>query len=275
MSVLNAPAKSVRFSAAPLVLSDADPDADAGLRAALEIALAGAESAPLSRHWTAMTAARQSRFLAAARGRMPDAVLALEAVWSPHNQAAVVRTCDGLGIGELWRSGRSEFRPDSTVAIGAERWVERREFADATALANAAQRRGLRLLASDLNPAARPLHEFDLTVPVVLLLGNEHDGVSPEARAAADGIFYLPMAGLSQSFNVSVAAAMAGYELRRQRLLRRGQSTLGVRRQREQTGIGLRSSDEIASTRLLRWLADEARRERLEHQLSPAVPSPL
>lgn len=253
---MNGPAKSVRFSAAPLV----PPDADAGLRAALEIALAGAESAHLSRHWTAMTAARQSRFLAAARGRMPDAVLALEAVWSPHNQAAVVRTCDGLGISELWRSGRSEFRPDSTVAIGAERWVERMEFADVAVLANAAHRRGLRLLASDLNPAARPLHEFDLTVPVVLLLGNEHDGISPEARAAADGIFYLPMTGLSQSFNVSVAAAMAGYELRRQR---------------EQTGIGLRSSDEIASARLLRWLADEARRERLEHHLSPLVPSPL
>ena len=249
---MSAPEKAIRFTAAPVVA----PEANAGLRGALEDQLAGAEFAPLSRHWTAMTAARQSRLLAAARDRMAEAVLALEAVWSPHNQAAVVRTCDGLGIGELWRCGRNEFRPDSTVAIGAERWVDREEFANANALAAAARSRGLRLLASDLNPAARPLHDFDLTGPVFLLRGNEHDGISPEARAAADGIFYLPMAGLSQSFNVSVAAAMAGYELRSQRL---------------RSGSGLHSTDDAAGARLLRWLAAEARRERAENDLFPVV----
>ena len=253
---MSSPAKSIRFAAAPVIPSDDD----AGLRAALDKALAGAEFAPLTRHWTAMTAARQSRMLAAARGRMADAVMALEAVWSPHNQAAVVRTCDGLGIGELWRCGRNKFQPDSTVAIGAERWVDRREFADAPALADAARARGLRLLASDLNPAARPLHEFDLTGPVILLLGNEHDGISPEARAAADGIFYLPMTGLSQSFNVSVAAAMAGYELRRQR---------------EKAGIGLHATAADATERLLRWLAEEALRERLDNDLPAIAPTPV
>ncbi len=190
--------------------------------------------------WDGCTQRRKKRLLAAALARLPGAALALESVWNPHNQAAVVRTCDGLGIPELALCGTDPFRPSPTVALGAERWVEIPDFPTVAELSADFRRRGFRLLASDLDPAARPLSGWDLTEPTVLLLGNEHEGVTPAARAAADGLFYLPMTGLVQSYNISVAAAMTGYELRRQR---------------EAAGRALASPEPDALARLDRWLS--------------------
>lgn len=232
MSIANR--KQIRIVAADAPPPPLDPDAQKLLESGLT---------PETRIvWNGLTERRKARLWNAARTRMLGSALALESVWNPHNQAAVIRTCDGLGIPELARCGTEPFAPHSEVAKGAHRWVTRREFPTVTELAADYRARGARLLVSELDPAALPLSEYDLTTPVVLLLGNEHEGISPAAKSAADGLFFLPMTGLVQSYNISVAAAMAGYELRRQR---------------ESAGVGLTSPVDDAITRLLGWLEQD------------------
>jgi tRNA (guanosine-2'-O-)-methyltransferase len=190
---------------------------------------------------------------------MPGALLALDEVSSPHNQAAVLRSADGLGFSAVAISGPTPFAPNPEVALGAEGWVALRRFDDAVALIRALQTEGLQVLASDLDPAARPLSAIDLTGPAVLLFGNEHKGLSAATVAASDGSFFLPMAGFAQSYNVSVAAALGGYELRRQR---------------ESAGRNLRLPDAEAVALIRRWL-DRMAAELTRSRGLGSKPSPL
>lgn len=181
---------------------------------------------------------------------MPGALLALEEVSSPHNQAAVLRSADGLGFTDVAISGPTPFAPNPEVALGAEGWVALRRFADSAAMITALHAEGLQVLASDLDPSARPLSGIDLTRPTALLFGNEHKGLSAATVAAADGAFFLPMTGFAQSYNVSVAAALGGYELRRQR---------------ETAGVNLRLPEAEAVMLIRSWLdrfAAELRQSR-------------
>lgn len=195
--------------------------------------------APQRKSWEGLSERRQARLLTVARDRLPGALLALEEVSSPHNQAAVLRSADGLGFSAIAVSGPTPFAPNPEVALGAEGWVALRRFADSVAMITALHTEGMQVLASDLDPAARPLSAIDLTRPTALLFGNEHKGLSAATLSAADGAFFLPMAGFAQSYNVSVAAALGGYELRRQR---------------ETAGVNLRLPETNAVALIRSWL---------------------
>ncbi len=162
----------------------------------------------------------------------------------------MLRSADGLGFTAVAISGPTPFAPNPEVALGAEGWVALRRFADSIAMITALHAEGMQVLASDLDTAARPLSAIDLTRPTALLLGNEHKGLSAATVAAADGAFFLPMTGFAQSYNVSVAAALGGYELRRQR---------------ETAGVNLRLPEAEAVILIRSWLdrfAAELRQSR-------------
>src|SRR5919106_177882 len=129
--------------------------------------------------------------------RQPDLTVLLENVDVPRNLAAILRSCD---------------------AAGNRKWVpvrKHRTLADALA---ALRVRGLRILAAPPAPGAVPFREVDYTQPIAVLLGNEDNGVSEEALAAADEQVIIPMSGMGTSLNVSVAAALLLFEAQRQRL---------------------------------------------------------
>jgi tRNA (guanosine-2'-O-)-methyltransferase len=96
--------------------------------------------------------------------------------------------------------------------------VDRRKHTSVEKCYGVLRREGYRILATRLEPDAQSLFECDLTGPVALVLGNEHRGVSDEAAKRADGRLYIPMRGMIESLNVSVAAAVLLYETLRQRL---------------------------------------------------------
>lgn len=166
------------------------------------------------------TERRVQRLRSTIERRQPTLHLVLENVHDPHNVSAVLRTCDAVGVGTVHLVYTYEQFPKigRTSSASAWKWtdMERHEsIEDCYARLRAL---GCRIYATDLADRAEPLYGLDLTAPVALVFGNEHRGVSPEASKLADGNLLIPMMGLIQSLNISVACAVTLYEALRQRL---------------------------------------------------------
>jgi tRNA (guanosine-2'-O-)-methyltransferase len=108
--------------------------------------------------------------------------------------------------------------PAEASSASARKWVDTERHKNPALLLAALKARNMRVYATSFSEKARPLAEFDFTLPSAVILGNEHGGVSGELVAIADAELYIPMYGMIQSFNVSVAAALVLYEASRQRL---------------------------------------------------------
>ena len=80
------------------------------------------------------------------------------------------------------------------------------------------RRAGIEILATSCTPESKPLGAYDFTKPTAVIMGNEHSGVPAELNSLVDGEVYIPMYGMIQSFNVSVAAAVILSEASRQRV---------------------------------------------------------
>lgn len=150
--------------------------------------------------------------------RQPDLTVLLEDVQVPRNLAAILRSCDAVGVLEahtVWPGGRLKIsRPASG---GNRKWLPVHKH---RTLAEALERlkdQGLRVLAAHPTPDAVPFREMDYTLPTALLLGNEDNGLTPEALEGADAVVAIPMEGMGTSLNVSVAAALMLFEAQRQR----------------------------------------------------------
>lgn len=165
-----------------------------------------------------MTPARHRRLRAILDRRQADLTVLVEGLSKPHNVAAVLRTCDAVGVFEVHAvsPGRT-FRPSRASSGGTGRYVPVRTHRDLAAAVAELRRRGLAVLAADLVPGAVDFRAVDYTRPTAILLGTELEGVSPEAAELADGAIAIPMVGAAASLNVSVAAAVILYEAQRQR----------------------------------------------------------
>jgi tRNA (guanosine-2'-O-)-methyltransferase len=164
------------------------------------------------------TPKRFHRLRAVLDRRQPDLTVLLEDVQVPRNLAAILRSCDAVGVFEahaVWPGGRLKIsRPASG---GNRKWLPVRKHLTLAAALEHLKDRGLRVLAAHPARGAIPFREIDYTVPTALLLGNEDDGLTDEALAAADAIVTIPMEGMGTSLNVSVAAALLLFEAQRER----------------------------------------------------------
>ncbi|AEV21174.1 RNA methyltransferase [Geobacillus thermoleovorans] len=138
----------------------------------------------------------------------------IEAVDDPHNQAAVLRTAEAFGVQDVHIvTGKAPFSPNRLVTRYADQWLTLHHKPDIkTAIADL-KSQGYQVYASYLGEETIPVSDIDLSQPTALLFGNEHSGVSEEALRLADGTFVIPMYGFVQSFNISVAAALALYDV--------------------------------------------------------------
>lgn len=137
-----------------------------------------------------------------------------EAVDDPHNQAAVLRTAEAFGVQDVYVvAGRALFQPNPLVTRHADKWLTLRQQPDIVTAIQDLQAKGYRVYASYLGEGTLRLCDIDVSQPTALLFGNEHSGVSQEAIRAADATFMIPMYGFVQSFNISVAAALALYDV--------------------------------------------------------------
>ncbi|MEQ1502719.1 MAG: RNA methyltransferase [Myxococcota bacterium] len=140
--------------------------------------------------------------------RLGHVCCALEAVYHRHNVSAILRTCDALGVHRVHLVAADWARVSKGPARGAERWLDLHHQPHTAAGVAAIRAAGYRLYVADLADDAVPPEQIPLDRPVCLWFGAELVGVSPEARAAADGVVTVPMRGMAQSLNVSVAAAV-------------------------------------------------------------------
>lgn len=146
--------------------------------------------------------------------------MVIENIHDPHNVSAILRSCDAAGVKQVQLVYTMEEFPEigKKSSASARKWVEMRKFRSIEACYSQLRTEGFVIFATRLGDNAHSLYELDLTAKVALVFGNEHRGVSDEALKHADGSFQIPMFGMIQSLNVSVACAVTLYEAVRQRL---------------------------------------------------------
>jgi tRNA (guanosine-2'-O-)-methyltransferase len=167
-----------------------------------------------------MTQRRMEKFRRVLAQRQPDLTVVMENIHDPHNVSAVLRSCDAVGVlsVNLLYTVEAFPRIGRKSSSSASKWIERRKFTSVDECYGTLRAEGYRIHATRLTNHASSLYDLDLTRPVALVFGNEHRGVSEEAGEKADGNFHVPMMGMIQSLNVSVAAAVSLYEALRQRV---------------------------------------------------------
>ncbi|MGL4205217.1 MAG: tRNA (guanosine(18)-2'-O)-methyltransferase TrmH [Aeromonadaceae bacterium] len=160
--------------------------------------------------------ARIQRMLAM---RQPDLTVCLEEVHKPHNLAAMIRTCDAVGVHDVHAVWPEKMRMNNHAAKGSHYWVKINRHETLTDALAALRQQGMQLLATHLSDRAVDFRDIDYTRPTAILFGAEKHGISQEALAQADQEIIIPMVGMAQSLNVSVASALILYEAQRQRQL--------------------------------------------------------
>jgi tRNA (guanosine-2'-O-)-methyltransferase len=167
-----------------------------------------------------MTPERESRIRTVLDKRQENLVVVLENVADPHNISAVLRTCDAVGVQDVYvlntRIPRHK-KWGAKSSSSAAGWLTVRQYEDVKECLDAVRRQVDRIYTTHLLADAVSLYEMKLTGRIALVFGNEHSGVSDEIRALSDGNFLIPQVGIIQSLNISVACAVTLYEAFRQK----------------------------------------------------------
>jgi tRNA (guanosine-2'-O-)-methyltransferase len=166
------------------------------------------------------TERRLQRLEQVLRHRQPDMTIVMENIHDPHNVSAVLRSCDAAGVMEVQLIYTDTDFPDigKKSSASAKKWVELRRFRTVNECYKKLHEEGFTIFATHLEEKAVSLFEMNMTKKIAIVVGNEHQGVSAEAAQSADGILQIPMFGMIQSLNVSVATAVILFEIVRQRI---------------------------------------------------------
>jgi tRNA (guanosine-2'-O-)-methyltransferase len=156
-----------------------------------------------------MTPERYRKIRAVLDRRQPDLTVVTDGVHKEHNIAAIVRTCDAVGIQTIHASLPDNLaHAPAEAAMGSQKWVDVVEHDQGTDAMASLQQRGFQVLAAHYSEQALSYRDIDYTRPTALMLGTEKFGVSQEAAEQANAHVYIPMMGMVESFNVSVATAI-------------------------------------------------------------------
>ncbi len=145
--------------------------------------------------------------------------MVMDNIWDPHNVSAVLRSCDAFGVFGVHLYYTTSEWPDlaKKSSASAKKWIQRTRHIDAASMVEDLRGQGMQILRTGFSETAKPVTAFDFTRPTAVILSNEHRGTSPELAELVQDEIYIPMHGMVQSFNVSVAAAIILYEASTQR----------------------------------------------------------
>lgn len=168
------------------------------------------------------TSRRQQRIQSVLARRQTSLTVVLEDIHDPHNASAVLRSCDAVGILDVHLVYVHQAPPRQSfgraTSASAAKWMRLHTWDSIEDCYARLREQEFTILATALDHRSRGLYEVDFTGPTALVFGNERSGVSPEAVDHADGTIYIPMLGMVESLNISVACAVTLYEAMRQRL---------------------------------------------------------
>ncbi len=165
-----------------------------------------------------MLAGRFRRLQMVLDRRQPDLTVLMERVNKPHNFSAILRNCDAVGVLEAHAvPAEGGLTLHHETSGGTSKWVRVHRHPEELVAIRTLQEAGHQVVAAHPDDDAIDFRKVDFTLPTAILLGAELEGVSAEARKAADLAVRIPMVGMAGSLNVSVAAALLLYEAFAQR----------------------------------------------------------
>ena len=152
--------------------------------------------------------------------RQTDLTVVCENIHDPHNVSAILRSCDAVGVNSVHLLYTSESFPrlGKKSSASAKKWLDIKRHKTHQELQKSLKDQNMTIYATCIDANAKSIFEVDWTKPSAVIMGNEHRGVSSEAIAIADQKIFIPMFGMIESLNVSVATAVTLYEACRQRL---------------------------------------------------------
>ena len=167
-----------------------------------------------------MTPERFTRLTEALNNRQPDLTLVTDEVHKDRNLSAIMRNCEAVGIHEIHCViPAGHYRPYRGTARGAWRYVKLNVHKTIAEPLSQLKARGYQLVAAHLCDTAINFRDIDYTLPTAIIMGNEKEGLSAEAQELIDHAITIPMRGMVESFNVSVASGIILSEAQRQREL--------------------------------------------------------
>lgn len=189
-----------------------------------------------------MTPERSKRLHDVLDKRQPGLTVVLENVHDPHNISAVMRTCDAVGIQDIYilntNIGKHK-KWGAKSSSSAAKWLTIHQFTDVKECFAELRKHFDKIYTTHLETDSADLYDLDLSKRVALVFGNEHGGLSAEAIAMADGNFIIPQVGIIKSLNISVACAVTIYEAYRQK---KNAGQYGVRQLQDPAHADLKKS---------------------------------
>lgn len=166
---------------------------------------------------------RQAKIKAVMARRQKNLTVVIEDIYDPHNAAAIWRTCEAYGVGKvhLIFDKQDPFDPKKvgkSSSATANKWLDFETYFNTEECLTNLKKQGFKIVATVLNKQAKNLYEFAWPEKIALLVGNEHSGLSEQAIRLSDYQVYIPMQGMVQSLNLSVATAIFISEIYRCRL---------------------------------------------------------
>ncbi len=168
---------------------------------------------------------RKNRIAQVVKDRSFSVVSVLENIYDRGNASAVMRSCEAMGFQSVHMiEPNDKFKKANRVTKGADKWLDVTTWKSTSQCVKFLKAHNYKIYATHLNAKAVPIEKIDWTEPSAIVLGNEKDGISPEMQELCDQTVIIPMQGFVQSFNISVAAAIALYHIYRARIAKFGQS---------------------------------------------------
>jgi tRNA (guanosine-2'-O-)-methyltransferase len=156
-----------------------------------------------------LTDSRKQRFAEVLAKRTNHFTVAMEDVFQLHNTSAVMRSCEVFGVQTLnvveERYGKSI---DKEIAMGAQKWVDVARYDNMNDCIKTLKSQGYKIIATTPHEDDCLLEDFDVRERSAIFFGTERDGLSAEVINQADGYIKIPMAGFTESLNISVSAAI-------------------------------------------------------------------
>ena len=150
--------------------------------------------------------------------RISDLTVLIENVEKPHNLSAIIRSCDAVGVLEAYAIfNKEKFLTFNSTAQGSQKWVQINQYKETSEAIKVLKKKGFKLYGTNLNPKSIDYRLCNFKGPTAFVLGAEKWGISEEAASLMDEHIYIPMRGMVESLNVSVAASALLFEAIRQR----------------------------------------------------------
>ena len=167
---------------------------------------------------TELTSRRLERLIAVAKRRLRSVTVVGENLWDPHNFSAIVRTAEGLGLERVHVvEDPHPYKRHPGILHGADRWIRLVRHPTLESCLAELHADGFLTAAADVGEGCVPIDELPVDGPVAVVMGTEKAGLTDRAKTLTDIRFTIPMSGFTESFNVSVSAALALFDLSRRR----------------------------------------------------------